>query len=733
MKAYWFDNLPGDQREPHDSGRNVDPDYLAKLGVIYHHVPEVAGVDAIATSRNYKNRDEITVSPEKMGDIYEEKVKTFFHEHLHEDEEIRYILDGAGYFDVRSEGDDWVRIWLEKGDLIILPSGIYHRFTTDEQNYTKAMRLFKDEPKWTPLNRGNETDENPYRKEYLKAMQVDIFWPSLSRMNVSVALLSLFRADKPRNLPLLKPLHGVGDHQNTLSIIHNSKSPSLNNVRHQSSGQLLTMEPQKKVEHLRPEPRRRAPPKSSASILGHLIAHAKRGHDDFISPELMEDNRRKNEEYERSHKRPRVPPSLPSLQTLQRMRNTLRDSVASKGDSYRPDYRKTPDDPHHAQKTQRQKSSYTETPPRHTPAAYLANLFASDRSTRVNCQVSLCEHEYYAIDWESSDSDNRKGSWIAHFRHYWDYPSSRDDHKKCQPPNIQSRCNVLAERIIAKSMEKEDRKSLGRDKRNGAVTRPSFERVHREVRIMYSHLFRGNAEDVIEKKEEAARKKHDLFSQREILAEKTQRQAHAERQRKELAKGLAIEDSVKEPSNKRTRMDDGDTARYPKEAPKKKQKISVPEDRFKPTTKEEREKRVIQMKKSIQAQHTLRIANIREKKKAVSSKLVPVDPGSNEDKHAPTKVSAPQIPKPQGPKKKELTPEERKILKRMQRAEAEEANAYTSNNIVEPKQQPEDKLDEEAHILSQLTDQAKKDILLAPATSKTDQLCPYTSGTEVCG
>lgn len=107
---------------------------LATIGVLYRRLAETSEVDVLAAERGYKNRDEIVVSPEKMGDVYEDKVKMFFNEHLHEDEEIRYIRGGQGYFDVRNKGDEWVRIQLEKDDLIILPAGIFHRFTTDESN-----------------------------------------------------------------------------------------------------------------------------------------------------------------------------------------------------------------------------------------------------------------------------------------------------------------------------------------------------------------------------------------------------------------------------------------------------------------------------------------------------------------------------------------------------------------------------------------------------------------------
>lgn len=98
-------------------------------------------LNQIRSDRGYTYFDVCTISPDKLPD-YDAKIRSFFREHIHYDEEIRYCVEGSGYFDVRDENDRWIRILVEEGDMLILPEGIYHRFSCDDKNYIKAMVIF---------------------------------------------------------------------------------------------------------------------------------------------------------------------------------------------------------------------------------------------------------------------------------------------------------------------------------------------------------------------------------------------------------------------------------------------------------------------------------------------------------------------------------------------------------------------------------------------------------------
>lgn len=119
----------------------------------------------IRNDRGYSYADIITIHQDHLPG-YEEKTQAFFKEHIHDAEEIRYAIDGSGYFDVRDKEDRWVRIPFKKGDLMTLPEGIYHRFTKDSINTIHMMRLFIGSPIWTSFNRPCE--EHPSRKKYVE-------------------------------------------------------------------------------------------------------------------------------------------------------------------------------------------------------------------------------------------------------------------------------------------------------------------------------------------------------------------------------------------------------------------------------------------------------------------------------------------------------------------------------------------------------------------------------------
>jgi 1,2-dihydroxy-3-keto-5-methylthiopentene dioxygenase len=162
ITAWLMDTEESDQRLQHRAAgeSDVSLDMIAKLGVL--HWSGINGVDdprlaEIKAERGYTYTDVISVHPDTLPD-FENKIKNFFREHIHYDEEIRFCVEGSGYFDVRGPSDEWIRITLEAGDMIVLPEGIYHRFTCDDKDYIKAMRLFVGAPIWTPYNR-DEIDQ----------------------------------------------------------------------------------------------------------------------------------------------------------------------------------------------------------------------------------------------------------------------------------------------------------------------------------------------------------------------------------------------------------------------------------------------------------------------------------------------------------------------------------------------------------------------------------------------
>ncbi|PIA31641.1 hypothetical protein AQUCO_04900145v1 [Aquilegia coerulea] len=166
LQAWYMDDSDEDQRLPHhrDPKEFVSLDQLADLGVLswrldadnYETDEELK---KIREARGYSYMDFCEVCPEKLPN-YEVKIKNFFEEHLHTDEEIRYCVAGS------DRNEKWIRVWVKKGGMIVLPAGIYHRFTLDTSNYIKALRLFVGEPVWTPYNRPH--DDLPARKEYIE-------------------------------------------------------------------------------------------------------------------------------------------------------------------------------------------------------------------------------------------------------------------------------------------------------------------------------------------------------------------------------------------------------------------------------------------------------------------------------------------------------------------------------------------------------------------------------------
>lgn len=145
MQLAWIDEQP--------DYPVLDEAHLRQSGVLYRRL-ELEGeayrgaLDELRRERGYVEQDVIELRPDTEG--LEALCAKFADEHLHSDDEVRFVLAGEGIFDIRDHRDRWMRVSVEPGDLIVVPKDRYHRFFLTESKQIRCVRLFQDSTGWVP-------------------------------------------------------------------------------------------------------------------------------------------------------------------------------------------------------------------------------------------------------------------------------------------------------------------------------------------------------------------------------------------------------------------------------------------------------------------------------------------------------------------------------------------------------------------------------------------------------
>lgn len=139
--------------EPQADYPALDVEHLRRNGVLYERLElaadaYLATLDQLQAERGYIEQDVIELQPETPN--LDAICAKFADEHLHTDDEVRFVLAGAGVFDIRDDDDRWMRVTVEAGDLIVVPKGRYHRFYLTNSKQIRCVRLFQDRAGWVP-------------------------------------------------------------------------------------------------------------------------------------------------------------------------------------------------------------------------------------------------------------------------------------------------------------------------------------------------------------------------------------------------------------------------------------------------------------------------------------------------------------------------------------------------------------------------------------------------------
>ena len=117
-----------------------------------------AEVDKLKARGGYVTADVINVNPQTPG--LDAMLAKFSREHWHDEDEVRFIVEGRGLFHISPQDGPVFAIEVEAGDLIRVPLGTHHWFDLCSDRRIRAIRLFQDPSGWTPHYTDSGIDQN---------------------------------------------------------------------------------------------------------------------------------------------------------------------------------------------------------------------------------------------------------------------------------------------------------------------------------------------------------------------------------------------------------------------------------------------------------------------------------------------------------------------------------------------------------------------------------------------
>ncbi|MBL0061721.1 MAG: cupin domain-containing protein [bacterium] len=105
-------------------------------------------IEVLKASGGYVTADVIDVKPDTPN--LDVMLAKFSREHWHDEDEVRFIIEGHGIFHLRPQDGPVVAVEVEAGDLMRVPAGTWHWFDLCGDRRIRAIRLFQDPTGWTP-------------------------------------------------------------------------------------------------------------------------------------------------------------------------------------------------------------------------------------------------------------------------------------------------------------------------------------------------------------------------------------------------------------------------------------------------------------------------------------------------------------------------------------------------------------------------------------------------------